>query len=136
MTISKRVVLHFPQRMVDSPIVSRLVRDFNLDFNILKASITQDAEGVMVMEITGTPEDYDRGIQYLQDSGVRMQSLGRDIVRNEDKCTHCGACVTVCPARAFEVDPKTRKVMFQNEKCLACEVCIKACPPHAMALHF
>ena len=41
MTISKKVVLHFPKRMVDRPIVSKLVREYNLDFNILKASITQ-----------------------------------------------------------------------------------------------
>ena len=136
MTISKRVVLHFPRRMVDQPIVSRLVKDFNLDFNILKASISQEAEGLMVIELIGDPGDYDRGIRYLQDAGVRMQSLGHDITRNEDRCTHCGACIAVCPSGAFEVEPKTRKVLFSNEKCLACEVCIKACPPRAMALRF
>jgi ferredoxin len=126
MTISKKVVLHFPQRMVDRPIVSRLIKDYNLDFNILKASINQEAEGTMVIELTGDPDDYDRGIKYLQETGVRIQSLGRDIIRNEDRCTHCGACV----------ERKTMRVLFQNEKCLACELCIKACPPRAMALHF
>ena len=136
MTISKRVVLHFPRRMIDQPIVSRLVKDYNLDFNILKASISQEAEGLMVLELIGDPDDYDRGIRYLQDVGVRMQSLGHDITRNEDRCTNCGACIAVCPAGAFEVEPKTRKVIFSNEKCLACEVCIKACPPRAMALRF
>jgi ferredoxin len=136
MTISKKVVLHFPQRMVDRPIVSRLIKDYNLDFNILKASINQEAEGTMVIELTGDPDDYDRGIKYLQETGVRIQSLGRDIIRNEDRCTHCGACVGVCPAGAFEVERKTMRVLFQNEKCLACELCIKACPPRAMALHF
>ena len=40
MAISKRIVLHFPKRLVDRPIVSRLVKDYNLDFNILKALIT------------------------------------------------------------------------------------------------
>jgi len=37
-TITRKVVLHFPQRLVDRAIVSRLVREHNLDFNILKAS--------------------------------------------------------------------------------------------------
>ncbi len=135
MTISKKVVLHFPKRMVDRPIVSKLVREYNLDFNILKASITQQEEGVMVMELTGTPEDYDRGIKYLMDTGVRIQSLGGDVTRNEARCTHCGACITVCPAGAFEQDKKTMTITFVNEKCLACEFCIKACPPRAMELH-
>jgi ABC-type methionine transport system ATPase subunit len=53
MAISKRIVLHFPRRMVDRPIVSKLVKDFNLDFNILKASVTPDEEGLLVMELTG-----------------------------------------------------------------------------------
>ena len=33
MAVSKRIVLHFPKRLVDQPIVSRLVKDFELDFN-------------------------------------------------------------------------------------------------------
>ncbi|MFH0847236.1 MAG: NIL domain-containing protein [Chloroflexota bacterium] len=135
MTISKKVVLHFPKRLVDRPIVSRLVKDYNLDFNILKASVTQQEEGLLVMEITGAAEDYERGLKYLTDTGVRIQSLGRDVIRNEDRCTHCGVCVTLCPSGAFKLDQKTRRVNFVNEKCLACEICIKACPPRAMELH-
>ena len=135
-TVSKRIVLHFPQRMIDRPIVSRLVRDFNLDFNILKASITPDQEGLMVLELTGSREDYDKGIKYLTETGVRIQSLSQDVTRNEERCTHCGACITICPTRAFELEPATRRVKFYGEKCLACGVCIKACPPRAMELHF
>ncbi|MFH1639551.1 MAG: NIL domain-containing protein [Chloroflexota bacterium] len=135
MTISKRIVLHFPKRLVDRPIVSRLVKDYNLDFNILKASVTQQEEGLMIIELSGATEDYDRGIQYLQDTGVRIQSLGHDIIRNEERCTNCGVCVAVCPAGAFELESVTRNVTFLNEKCIACELCLKACPPRAMELH-
>jgi ferredoxin len=136
MTVAKRIVLHFPQRLVDRPIVSRLVRDYNLDFNILKASVTQDDEGLMVLELSGQQNDYDRGIRYLTASGVQIQSLSQDVLRNEERCTHCGACVAVCPPHAFEVDPVTRKVLFHDEKCVACGLCIKACPPRAMEVHF
>jgi len=136
MAVSKRIVMHFPRRLVDRPIVSRLVRDFNLDFNILKASITPEEEGLLVLEVTGKQSDYDKGIKYLTNSGVRIQSLSQDVVRNEAKCTHCGACVTICPTGAFELDPQTRKITFRDEKCLACGICIKACPPRAMEVHF
>ncbi|HEY79200.1 MAG TPA: 4Fe-4S binding protein [Dehalococcoidia bacterium] len=136
MAVAKRIVLRFPQRLVDRPIVSRLVRDYNLDFNILKASVTQDDEGLMVLELSGQQNDYDRGIGYLTTSGVQIQSLSQDVLRNEERCTHCGACVTVCPPHAFEVDPVTRKVLFNDEKCVACGLCIKACPPRAMEVHF
>jgi ferredoxin len=134
--ISKRIVLRFPKRLVDRPIVYHLVKDFNLEFNMLKASITQDAEGVMVIELKGEQQDYDKGIQYLTKSGVQIQSLSQDVTRNEERCTHCGACVTICPADAFVLDTKTRMIKFDNEKCVACGICIKACPPRAMELHF
>ena len=136
MAISKRIVLRFPKRLVDRPIVSRLVRDFNLEFNILKASVTPEEEGLLVLEVSGKQEDYDKGIKYLTKTGVRIQSLSQDVTRNEERCTHCGACITICPTDAFEVEPLTRQVNFLNEKCLACELCIKACPPRAMELHF
>ena len=136
MTVAKRIVLRFPQRLVDRPIVSHLVRDYDLDFNILKASVTQDDEGLMVLELSGQQNDYDRGIKYLTDTGVRIQSLSQDVLRNEERCTHCGACITICPPHAFEVDPITRQVQFNDEKCVACGLCIKACPPRAMEVHF
>jgi len=135
-TVSKRIVLHFPKRLVDRPIVYRLVKDYNLEFNMLKASFTQEEEGLMVLEIKGDQKDYDKGIKYLTKSGVRIQALSQDVTRNEERCTHCCACVTVCPTGAFEVEPSTRQVNFYNEKCLACGLCIKACPPRAMELHF
>ena len=136
MVVSKRIVLHFPRRLVDRPLVYRLIKDYNLEFNILKASVTPEEEGLMVLELKGEQEDYDNGINYLTEAGVRIQSLSQDVVRNEERCTHCGACMTICPAGVFELNPSTREIKFYNEKCLACGLCIKACPPRAMELHF
>jgi len=136
MAVSRRIVLHFPRRMVDRPIVYRLVKDYNLEFNILKAFFTPEEEGLMVLEINGEQKDYDKGIKYLTKSGVRIQSLSQDVIRNEERCTHCGACITICPTGAFELESLTRRVKFDNEKCSACGLCIKACPPRSMELYF
>ena len=136
MIVSKRIVLRFPPRLVDRPIVYRLVKDFDLEFNILKASVTPDEEGLMVVELSGEQQDYDKGIRYLTANGLRIQSLSQDVIRNEERCTHCGACITICPTHAFEVDPLTRQVAFYDEKCVACGLCIKSCPPRAMEVHF
>ena len=136
MVVSKRIVLRFPPRLSGQPIVSHLVKDFNLDFNILKASITPEEEGILVLELSGEQNDYDKGIRYLTKTGVRIQSLSQDVLRNEERCTHCGACITVCPTGAFELDPLTKRVTFHDDKCIACGLCIKACPPRAMEVHF
>jgi len=136
MNVSKRIVLHFPKRLVDRPIVSRLVKDYDLDFNILKALVTPEEEGLLVLELSGEQQEYDKGIRYLTQTGVRIQSLSQDVLRNEARCTHCGACITICPSGAFELDPITRQVSFYDEKCVACGLCLKACPPRAMEVHF
>ena len=136
MAVSKRIVLRFPRRLVERPIIYRLVKDYDLEFNILKASNTPEEEGLLVLELKGDQKEYDKGINFLIKTGVKIQSLSQDVTRNEERCTHCGACVTICPTGAFEVDPVTRLVNFYDGKCLACELCIKACPPRAMELHF
>jgi ferredoxin len=134
--VAKKIVLHFPARLGDQPIVYKLVKDYNLEFNILKAYITPQEEGLMVLELMGEEQDYNKGIAYLESRGVKIQPLSQDIIRNESKCTDCGVCVTICPTAALVVDPATRKVNFYNDKCIACEACIKICPPRAMELHF
>ena len=136
MAVSRRIVLHFPKRLVDKPIVSRLVKDFALDFNILKAEVTPGEEGLLVMELIGDQRNYDKGVKYLTEAGVKIQSLSQDVVRNEVRCTHCGACITICPSGAFSLEAGTRKVLFDNSKCVVCELCVKACPPRAMELYF
>jgi len=134
--ISKRIVLHFPHRLVDQPIVYRLVKEYNLKFNILKAYVTPREEGLMVLELSGEKADYDRGIKYLSSCGVKIQPLSQDVIRNEAKCTHCGVCVPICPTGALVMDSLTRKVQFYDNKCIACELCVKVCPTRAMEVRF
>jgi len=134
--VSKRIVLKFPHRLVDQPIVYRMVKEYDLQFNILKAYVTPREEGLLVLELTGEDKSFDKAIAYAKKLGVSVQPLSKDIKRNETKCTHCGACVPICPTDALVIDPATRKVEFCNEECIACELCIKACPPRAMELHF
>ncbi len=136
MPVSKKIVLRFPRRLVERPIVYRLVKDYDLEFNILKASITPEQEGLLVLELKGNQKEYDRGIEFLVKAGVKIQALSQDVTRNEARCTHCGACVTVCPAGAFRVEPRTMRIIFEDEKCIGCGLCITACPPRAMEVHF
>jgi len=89
-----------------------------------------------VLEISGEEAAYDQGMEYLAQVGVDVQPLSQDIVRDEVRCTHCGACVSVCSTAALELDRETMLVTFDNGKCIACELCVRACPVRAMDVHF
>jgi NAD-dependent dihydropyrimidine dehydrogenase PreA subunit len=134
--VTKRIVLRFPRRVVDRPIVYHLVKDYDLEFNILKASISPEQEGTLVIELKGDKASYEKGIEFMTGRGVKIEPLSQDIVRDDDRCTNCGACITVCPTHAFTVDKGTRLVSYDSDKCVACGACITACPPRAMKVNF
>ncbi len=136
MRISRRIVLHFPPLVTGQPVVYRLAKDYDLMFNILRASVSPGQEGLLVLELAGEHSEYDKGIQYLRDTGIKIQPLSQDVLRDESRCTHCGACIAICPAEAFTSDPVTREIAFDHDRCVLCGLCVKACPPRAMSIVF
>jgi ferredoxin len=130
---TKKVVLRYPPDVVDQPIVYRLVKDYDLVFNILKARVFPRREGLLVLELRGTKENFDRGIRYLKEQGLRVEALSKSVKRKEDKCVHCGACIAFCPTEALHFENgSSSKVVFDAERCNGCEICVSACPPRAM----
>ncbi len=134
--ISRKIVLHFSKENWNKPIVYKLVKEFNLSFNILKASVLPRQESFMVLELVGSKADFQKGLEYLAEVEVGVEPIDKDIVREEKKCTHCGACTAVCPTGSLSINRESMEVIFNSAKCSACELCIKACPPRAMESFF
>jgi ferredoxin len=130
--LKKGLVLRFPPEIVDQPIVYRLVKDFNLVFNILKAMITPGKEGIMILELSGDRENLEKGLKFLKDVGVDVKTIAQQVAKNEEVCIHCGACTAVCPTGALFVDRQTFQVIYDPEKCTACGFCVSACITKAM----
>ncbi|MDP8293031.1 MAG: 4Fe-4S binding protein [Candidatus Orphnella occulta] len=128
----KRIVLHFPHKLIDKPIAYHLVKDYDLVFNILQAKITPNEKGLMVLELSGCDKGYAQGIKFLQQQGIKVETLSKDVRRNDKRCTQCGVCVGVCPTGALYVNRENMEVIFDIEKCIACELCVPACPPRAV----
>ncbi|MHB8158874.1 MAG: NIL domain-containing protein [Desulfocucumaceae bacterium] len=125
-----RIVLRYASETADKPIIYKLVKDYDLVVNILKASINPHKEGTMVLELVG--ERYAEGIDYLRGQGISVHPLAQEVVRNIDKCTHCGACVVHCPTKALYIEKPSMEVKFDNDKCIVCLSCVDICPVKAM----
>lgn len=133
---SKVVSLRFPREIVNQAIVVNLVKHYDLSFNILKATIYPRKEGMVVMELSGNRKNYTAGVRYLKGLGVKVEDIGQDIRRNEDKCYHCGICTAVCPTGALYIERPEMTVAFDRDRCSACEMCVISCPPKAMEVNF
>jgi ferredoxin len=134
--MKKRVILRFKKNTIDKPIVYRLVKDFDLVYNILRANVSPRAESMMVMEIEGEEAKFALGIEYLKSWNIAIEPIGQDISRNEERCVHCGLCTSVCATQALDIDRETMRVEFDYERCVACELCVKVCPVKAMHVYF
>ncbi|MFO7737551.1 MAG: 4Fe-4S binding protein [Desulfatiglandaceae bacterium] len=134
--VSKILSLRFPKDIVEQPIAVNLVKDFDLSFNIMKATIYPRKEGLMVLELSGERRNFQKGVSYLKGIGVKVESIGQDISRDEEKCFQCGACTAVCPTSALYVRRPEMEVIFDRDRCSACELCVAACPAGAMSVNF
>ncbi len=130
----KKIVLTFPYKLLDKPITYRLIKDFDLIVNILKANITPKEQGILVLELSGKQNDLEAGLDYLNDTGVKIESLMQDIKWDKKKCIHCTECIATCPANAFEIDRTNMYVEFNKVKCIGCGLCVNVCPYHAIEI--
>ena len=133
--MSNRIfVLKFPKENIDQPIICKLVKEYGIEFNILKADINMQQEGVMVLELRGHKAKVDQGIRYLKSVGVQVEKVAAGIRRDDEKCFQCGACTGICPTAALSVSRPDMAVLFDPDKCTGCGLCVPVCPVRAMAV--
>lgn len=131
---TRKIVLTFPYNIVTKPITYKLVKDFDLEFNILRAEVTPDIEGKMLIEIKGSSTQIEKGIKYLIQENVSVQEAAKDIILDKDQCVNCGICTSLCITRALSLDKNSFKLIFDKEKCILCGICLNSCPVNAIKL--
>ena len=134
--ISQRIVIKYPPRLIEEPVLCHLTKEYSLDFSILRAEVSPDRGGLMVLEISGTQENCREAIVKLESQGVSTQTLSGDVVWEENRCTHCGLCVTLCPTGALASHGQSHRMSFDADRCVACEYCTLICPVQAMRVQF
>ncbi len=52
---------------------------------------------------------------------------------NIEACVGCGACVTVCPHRVFQVQDRKARIV-DKDACMECGACAMNCPTAAVSV--
>jgi ferredoxin len=126
-------LLRFPKDTSDQPCIYRLVKEYDIEFNILKADILLQREGLMIIELKGSSKpNVQAGLDYLRKLGVKIERLAARIRRDDDNCFQCGACTGVCIPGALYIERPKMEVKFDKEKCTGCGLCVPICPVRAM----
>ncbi|MFC1524576.1 NIL domain-containing protein [Thermodesulfobacteriota bacterium] len=127
-------ILRFPKEITDQPIICQLVKKYDLEFNILKATILVQQEGLMILELRGPMSNVRKGLDFLKKQGVLIKSIAASISRDDEKCFQCGACTGICPTGALYIHRPAMAVIFDPDKCSGCGLCVTLCPVRAMAV--
>ena len=132
----KKVVLNFPPHLIDQPITYKLIMDHGLVVNILRARITPNEWGRMVVELSGNGGQLEEGLNFLAEIGVGVEPLAKEVRWLEERCVQCTACIAPCPTHALRVDRSNMTVSFDRELCIACELCLNSCAYRAIEMSF
>jgi len=132
-----KYVLTYGAEAVSEPLLWKLVKDYDVKVNILRASISPGQEGNLLVEFD--VEDADRmakAVAWVESTGVACVSVSKRLSWDEERCVDCGSCSGVCFSGAITMDRSAWKLAVDRDACVACGSCVKACPFGCYALDF
>ena len=75
----RRLKLIFGSTLVKEPVIYELGKKFELVTNIRRADVARD-HGWVLLEVSGEPEELERGIAFLEERGVEVEPAEGDVV--------------------------------------------------------
>jgi L-aspartate semialdehyde sulfurtransferase ferredoxin len=73
--IKVRVKLTFPESLVRTPVLARLVREFDVEPNIRRADV-EEHRGWIICEIEGKPDAVESALDWLRTEQIAVDLLG------------------------------------------------------------
>ncbi len=77
--MKQRIKLTFPQHLIKEPVIFTVAKKYDVTPNIRRARVTETV-GEMVLELEGTEENLQKGIQSLKDQGINVELVEGDIM--------------------------------------------------------
>lgn len=76
---TKRIKLTFPPELIREPVVFTMAKKFDIMPNIRRAKVTESV-GEVVLELEGSEEHLEAGINYLKERGVKVENAETEFV--------------------------------------------------------
>ena len=73
--------LIFPQNLIKEPVIYRMVKQFEVVFNLRRAKVT-DSVGEIVLELEGEADVLDKAVTWLKTQGLKVEPITHDTVES------------------------------------------------------
>jgi ferredoxin len=132
----KKVILSFPAETAEFPLTNVLVKQFDIQINILKAAIESGKSGTLFLELNAESDKLQQAFAWLEEKGVTISPIASRISYDDTKCIDCGNCASACISQALTIAKPDWKLKFNPEKCVLCKLCLKTCPLQLFKIEF
>ncbi len=122
-----KMIIHI-SAMVQDPVIAKVILDTGVAINVDRANIDATS-GEVVLEVPA--DSCARVAHAFEREGASVSVLEHPIIRDEDECVHCGACISICPVQVFSF-AEDWSVAMDESKCIQCGTCVTACPHGAL----
>jgi threonine synthase len=78
-SLRKRVTLTFPPKLIKEPVIYNIGHRYRLVTNIRSANVSENV-GWVTLEIDGEEEEYLKALNYLNEIGVTVEPIERDVI--------------------------------------------------------
>ncbi len=116
--------------IVGEPIIAEAIIETGTSLNISQAHFDSN-HGEIIAEVEKSQFREIRDA--LNSRGAKIAILDNPIIRDEEECVECGACISVCPVKVFSFDEEW-SLQMDTDKCIQCGNCLKMCPLNALIL--
>lgn len=125
-----KMLLRFDHQIIKKPLIADVVLETGVLVNINKATIDVTG-GELIINVPD--KDAKKVIKSFKSRGVEVTTLEKPIIRTDEECVHCGACISVCPTNVFKYEADD-SISLDYKECIQCGACITACPHNALKL--
>lgn len=123
-----KLLLRFPAYLHETPHTAEVILETGVKMNIDRANV-DPVRGEVIIDVPNAKVEL--VAELFKEKGVEVRKLMKLIALDEERCIHCGACISVCPTGVFKFDPSWN-ICVAEEKCIRCDVCVTACPLGAL----
>ncbi|MBM7856198.1 heterodisulfide reductase subunit A, partial [Desulfohalotomaculum tongense] len=109
---------------------------FFLEAHLKLRPVDFSTEGVFMCGLAHGPKNLEENIAQAKAAAGRAATVlakehitveGKSAVVDKKKCSACGSCEAVCPAKAVKVDPEEKAAVVNEALCKGCGACASSC---------